>query len=809
MKRSFHEFAFWYPSPVRKALVIAACAALATVAAAQMRQGVYRPLNSAGLPWTVNEHHGLYWDGKPYIPVGVRLGPDLANLDAIKAAGIGDVIVELPASGMGWKDAITRLERAGMRYMIAVSSIAPLASGVVVEPQGYRFVGITEKKRIRFPLPGCQNAYTVLAIRSDGTIQKTARVKVENGYFDQEITPPNDLDHVLLVYPETVSAAYVDYWGGMDGHRDSLLAALRSAPLGVGFRGIVNPMGQTIKLKSERGLVPTSPLFRFELAQYIQERYRNFQTAVRSWSLSTHDLETFQDLSRLVPLWSGNRGVALLWDTVSNRTYVCDSKRSTIWEDIEAVLRNAQSRRLQRLIASIKQVVDVPIIQDWSGWAPAYEMQNPSLDGIGAVAEGTTPSLLASSVGGASSSILRWRGPGWFLITDYATGDDKDLGSVFSLCLDDLASMGATGWFVRASTPAMIQAVGAEASRRTADVSVMQWSPKPVYFPESAHYPASAQRLPGGYWWLPAPLPGNRIDYGSEISGYRVETPEGAFFALWGKGSGQRVKIRFFDPKKPVFIALDGSDPKPKVLRNAVEVTLGETPLLIRGTEEIPIPEPSLNELVFRTGQLSSLAEGLRSDVHDIIYIFRDAYGGFDRNPGGAYTVMRDMFNRLSLRLAKYSWIEAESCKETNFSEGKSVPGTSNGLVLSLTTQIQDPEAVYSAEYEVPARTLEDVDVWVAARIPRENRRDFAVDIGGQILRIQNDGLSAYSGGFVWFRMGTTKLARGQNKIVLTMNAPTGIDMAVDAILLTPVGFSPRGPFLPDAIRFAPTPDKP
>lgn len=799
---------FWYPSRVRKATLILTCAILATLSSAQTRQGVYRPNSGNGLSWSINANHAIFWDGKPYLPVGVRLSSDLSNLEAIKAAGIGDVIVELPANGMGWKDTISTLEKAGMRYMIAITSIAPPASGVVVEPQGYRFVGLTEKKRIRFPLPGCTSAYTVLAIRSDGQIEKSERVKIENGYFDKEINPLNDLDHVLLVYPETISASYVDYWGGMDNHRDAILTALKNAPLGQGFRGIINPMGETIKLKSERGFVPTSPLFRFELAQYLQERYRNFQTATRSWSLATHDLDTFQDLSRLVPLWSGNRGVAVLWDPVTNRTYMSDLRRSTVWDDIEAVLRNAQSRRVQRLIMAIKQVVDVPVIQEWSGWAPVYEMQMPSIDGIGAVAEGTSPSSLAGSAAGAASSILRWQGPGWLAVTDYNLNDLKE-PTLISSCIDDLASMGVCGWFVRATNPTVLQALGQEAAKRGSDTSKTQWSPKTLFFPEAADYPASAQRLPGGFWWLPAPLAGNRIDYGSTVMGYRVDTKEGTVYALWIRGGEQRVKIRFLDPKKPIFVTLDGSDPKPKLGKNNVEVTLTETPLLVKGVEEIPVPEPALYELVFRAGSLAGLAEGVRNDVNDIVFLFREAYAGIDRNPGGAYTSMREHFNKLSLRLAKYMWIEAESSKETNFSETKATPGTSNGYALSLQTQVTNPDASYRAEYNVTARTYDDIDVWVSARIPKENRRDFSVDIGGQILTIQGEGLSPYSNGFAWYRLGTTKLSKGQSKLVVEMRAPEGIDMAIDTILLTPIGFAPRGPFIPDAIRYPPTPTKP
>ncbi len=806
MKTTTLQTPFWYPTPVRKAFVLLAAATLASSALAQTRQGVYRPTTGTGASWSINQNHALFWDGKPYLPVGLRLSADLPNLDAIKAAGIGDVIVELPANGMGWKDAISKLEKAGMRYMIAITSIAPLATGVVVEPQGYRFVGLTEKKRIRFALPGCQYAYTVLAIRADGQIQKTERVKIENGYFDQEVNPPNDLEHILLVYPESVNASYVDYWSGMDTQRDSILSALKAAPLASGFRGIINPMGETAQLKSERGFVPSSTLYRFELAQYLQDRYKNFQTAVRSWSMATHDLETFNDLARLVPLWSGNRGVALLWDPATNRTYGSDMRRSAAWDDIEAVLRNAQSRRFQRLITSIKQVVDVPIIQEWSGWSTAYEIQQPALDGVGAVTSGATPSAIANTAGGAASSILRWLGPGLLMATDYSLSEVKDANTL-SYCLDDIASMGIRGWFMRTSDPALIQAIGQEASKRAGDFSFTQWSPKPIFFPETANNPASAQRLPGGYWWLPAPLPGNRIDYGSEISGYRLESADGPTFVLWMRNGEKRMKIRFSDPKKPTFLSVDGTDPNPKVLKNAVEVTVGATPLIIKGTEEIPVPEPSMEELLFRMGQLASVAQN-SGDSTDLLYIFQDAYTGFDRNPGGSYTVMRDQFNKLSLRASRYLWIEAETSKENNFSESKPIPGVSNGLALSLQTRVSSPDAVYKASYSFSARTTADVDIWVAARIPKENRTDFAINVGGQLLGISAEGLSPYCGGFAWYRLGTTQLVKGTNKITIEMRAPDGVDMAVDAILITPGGFNPRGPILPDAMTFGPTPIK-
>ena len=60
---------------------------------------------------------------------------------------------------------------------------------------------------------------------------------------------------------------------------------------------------------------------------------------------------TFADLARLVPLWSGGRGVAYLWDPVTDKTYSCDKDRSQIWKDIEETVSLAATRRVQRLCA--------------------------------------------------------------------------------------------------------------------------------------------------------------------------------------------------------------------------------------------------------------------------------------------------------------------------------------------------------------------------------------------------------------------------------------------------------------------------
>jgi hypothetical protein len=323
--------------------------------------------------------------------VGLRIDGTKSEIDRAKAAGFNDVIVELPVSGAGWEDALAALEANDMRYLISVNSLAAAATGVAVEPQGYRVTGITQDRRVEFPLPGCTSALAALVTQRDETVQWSKRVAVEGGRFVLDVEAPNQLEHVLLVYPITTSLSQPDFWESWDGHRDALLTALRRNKPGKGLRGIVNPAGELLSTTGrDPHFVPTSAYFRMEFRSYLVNRYRNIETAQRAWSLSVTDIDSFDALARLVPLWSGSRGIGQLWDPVTDRLYRCEPRRSSVWTDIEAVVQAAAARRYDRLIGSIRQVADVPVIQDWYGWSTPYEREQPALTGVGMRVSGPT-----------------------------------------------------------------------------------------------------------------------------------------------------------------------------------------------------------------------------------------------------------------------------------------------------------------------------------------------------------------------------------------------------------------------------------
>ncbi len=344
--------------------------------------------------------------------------------------------------------------------MLTLSSLAPGPYGVAVEPQGYRFTGITNDRHIEFTVPGADRALAFLVTQRDGAVQERYSVATPEGRFSLDVKPRTELEHVLIVYPVLQSHKLIDCWDRFDEHRDELLQSLRSHPPGPGLRGIVNPLGRVIRMRAQRTFVPTSGFFRMELRAYLELRYRTVETVQRAWSMSASGLSSFEDLAKLVPLWSGSRGLSLLLDPDSGKTYPCESRRSAIWDDLETVINDAMVKRFSRLTQAIKKVCNVPVIQDWEGWASPYESGRVAMDGLGARVDGLSPSLIAASAGPVASSTSRWSESGLMVATEVdglgsAPDTNSLLGAVVGYLLGHYAyevvkpGLAALGWLAR------------------------------------------------------------------------------------------------------------------------------------------------------------------------------------------------------------------------------------------------------------------------------------------------------------------------------------------------------------------------
>ncbi len=787
---------------MRLAFLASVLLALPVLGFGQKRDGNYQAQNGTKAPWTVNSAHALVWGNAPYLPVGLAIDGSLDQLEAAKAAGVRDLLVDIPANGMSWDRVFKALNDSGMRFGIRLDSLAPMAKGFIVEPQSYRVSGVIGPRELDLEMPGAKSALVVTAVRRDGSIQSSVRVPVTNGRMKYLVKPLSELEHVVLIYPESISLEQVDYWEELDAHRDELLASLSRRPPGAGLRFLVNPLGKTMTLPGrDVHFVPSSPTFRKELRGALERKYKSIETAQRVWSMSYSGIESWDVLSRLVPLWYGSRGVGQLWDPETNKLYIVDQRKSTAWEDIAEVITSSGARRFQRLVSAIRSVADVPVIQEWQGWAAPYETPFPSVDGIGMRSVGVKPNEIIDSACRATSSISRWSTRGLLLATDIQLGGTAESEKQGLAVIDDLFQMGAKGAFVKTQSPTLMKLLAQESTKRAADPASAELKTEAVFYPENANNPATAQRLPGSRWWLPTPSDGNRLDLGSLFKGYRIKIGGLDQYALWAVRPA-RYRIRTNEGKNLRFQTLDGSDPKPVVGKGYVDVDFSDVPTVIIGATELPVPEICYIETITQFDILLREAELKSRDIIEERIFFKDGVQAFDRQPGSAFPLLRQMVQKVSVKMGPYTWVEAESAKEHNWSDIARIAGCSGEGSLVLRTPLGPPATGYVANYPLMVRSGSDQEVWIAAKIPVERRADVVVIVGGQPLRITSEPIGLYGNGFGWYKLGTTRLAGGQSSMRVEIAASNNQEIALDVILLTPRPFKPDATRVPDAYDY-------
>lgn len=779
---------------VQAAFAVLSFAALTSAQAESGRVRIYRPDVGPAVPWAINENRTLLWNGIPYVPVGLHIGGSREAVAAARASGVQDLVISLPASGAGWTDVLEELRKTEARFLISINSLAPSSTGYVVEPQVYRVNGVLEPRDLEVSLPGCSEALVLTVLQRDASVQKTERVKFTDGKATIRLEPVGSHENVILLYPRLPVPSQPDYWDGFDHHRDTLLATLRKSPPGPGLRGIVNPVGALLAGGSApESFVPDSESFRSEFRQALEARYRTVENVLRAWSLSAPGITEFDVVARLVPLWSGRRGVQQLWDPQTDRFYNCEGNRSLIWKDIEQTVAEAGARRIERFIQALRREVDVPLLQDWAGWHPSYEKAQPPFDGLGTTLSGTTGKVVAEEGGYAASSLLRWQKPGWLV----ATSVDASMSIAVDGAIDDLASLGSRAWFFRTNDKTLMQAIATEATVRARDDSYSQYTVTPIFFPENAMNPAMPQRLPAGRWWLPSPIGGNRVDLGSSFHSYRYVDGSVSTMAIWTTGPAGRVRLRSSEPDALSFQSVDGVDPKPRKYRGGIEVQVGELPLLITGSEEIPVPEPSYQATLDGFGSLVLWAESNSVDVTQEKYALSELTGASTKAPGAAFLEMRRLLWLLTERLSSYVWIEAETSRRASLADPADFSSCSAGAALSLRSQPGIQGGSPSAQYNVNLRSSKPHEVWVAARIPKAQSRGVGISLGGQRLQLDSEPIGAFGDGFAWYYAGTFTPQNRSFEVILGTNLPAGVDVAVDSILLYPGTIKPSGPYPP------------
>ena len=167
--------------------------------------------------------------------------------------------------------------------------------------------------------------------------------------------------------------------------------------------------------------------------------------------------------------------------------------------------------------------------------------------------------------------------------------------------------------------------------------------------------------------------------------------------------------------------------------------------------------------------------------------------------------MLRVQFHNLAYKLALWTWLEGESTAQTNFGDVEQIPGCSSGAALVSSTRIAKQ---YYVEYDTRVRDYGEQEVWISARIPKGLQQNLAANVGGARLTANQEGVGSYGAGFAWYRMGLARLSGPRAKIRIEIDAPSGADIAIDAVLMVTPGFRPSGVTPPQPMVFKPTPKR-
>ncbi|MDQ2985346.1 MAG: hypothetical protein M3R13_01330 [Armatimonadota bacterium] len=772
--------------PAAVALLAASCFSVAQTS------GSY-----AGSTWSVTPQRGLDWGGTPYLPVGYRIPASANALAKAQTAGVKDLILDA-TMGTDLKAIVGAAEAAGMRYIISMAEAAPLSPAFVVNPAGYRIDKVDARADLRIPIQDARSIFYLILNPNDYSIASKGWADVVDGSARLTLSlPASNSGYVALLYPRLVKSNLPDYWEQLDYRRDLLLAKLAGAGFGKGLRGVLNPFGDAKSwTSSESDIVPDSAMFRLEFEAFLQQKYKSVPQLEIAWKLTRRNLDNFATAARLVPLFGDTRGVEAFFDPESSDILYASRYQNAFWTDVRTVVGTAALRRTGRIAKAVRQIADVPVIYEWKDWSGVQYRETPSGDGIGMIAKGVAMDPLERFAAPTAASALAWNTRRWLVATDLSGPfeNEQQLRDVVSQTL----GLGAKGWFVRwrnGSEAPWIAKLNSEASQSPATATEV---PRAVFYPLNARYPANTMMLPGGVWWLPVPVAGDRLDLGPDYEGYRMKSPFADFTALWRTTAPAKVKLRFTNPTVVSIRNYDGTPVEAKIVKEGIELTIDTLPIIISGTEEIPAPIDAIDMLRadFRALEKEALAK--RINTGSTQFAFDDAFRGMERSPGAAFAKMMEVFNELTLKVAPYSWIEGESSFETNFGEVSGDPAASNKRVISLNTALKPPAGGYFAKYRFQSLPeIEVAEVWISAFVPDAVRSLVKISVGDVTLAPLAD--PQYSGGdYAWYNLGKLTLRNGQ--YVLTVVVPEGAPeyrMRIDSILVTPLPFRPTGPRIP------------
>jgi len=625
-------------------------AAISLLLGAPALAGAFRDRDGAVHQWSINESNAMEWAGAPYVPFGVVFEPkylalgqtdenwaaDEEAVAAFKLAGVADVIVR-PGKGIAsvpveaFQRVIDLLEAKGLRYGIELYDppYAPI-SGYVIQPAANRVEGIQSSGPVTRSFPDAESAiYAFWEVKAQPEVLTIGQEVAINGQVTVQVVVRTGNDHLLLFYPRRVIAdkgadwGLPDIWGDYDRHRDRLVSFLKQVKFGKGLRFFMDPFTEKFGLYGDvQNLIPTSKVFRIEYAAWLSKKYESPRQLTDSWGILRHAVASFDEATRLIPLWNTGRGTPAVYDDGGSRSYSVNAEMSALWADFQEFrassirgYMNAAADALKRLVA------DVPVVYTATGLQPIFQPRESfGYDGLAAQASSNADALAEAAgrtfslAGGSSGNV-------WIISRFSPAGATFEKKEELFSAINALRDLGAKGFFAgnlggTAIGSADLLVWLAEYSSVSAqDKQFVAYQPRVIYYPESFTR-GRVRRLSSGVWWIPTLKPGAEVYLGSAFAGYVLGDPKenNVEIYVWSLKDQQTMTLIVEGPLTIITATGEATEIKPK--KGRVQLSVGEEPVILCGIRpDVFLPVEVAVEEMQSLEQLIAKAERKRMDV--------------------------------------------------------------------------------------------------------------------------------------------------------------------------------------------------
>ncbi len=832
-------------------LTLPRCGAASSVV---LRQGTYVDSAKSTQSWSISTAGTLSWAGSSFLPVGGAFHPqslldssdaawqvDVQALQLLKSHGVNSVIVwpDKPivnVSPASFQRLITYLDTNGFTYGIAFGPGAlPRISGFNVRPAVYRFDNAQDTQAV-WTIKGVDAAaYFMADAGSDSRVVQKGMARVNGDTVTAPfVTVGNISRPVVIALPHITadgSEHMPDLWSSFDTYRDNILAFFKNIQFGKGLRFFINPLGRYAAMPaSDRHIIPNAPLARIEWQHYLKTHLGTATVISNRWQLST-PIDSIKILARLVPLWSGGRGIPYLYDPKTGETHRVETVNTTStgwWNDFTDWRSGSIKYYLNAVSDVLKnRIADVPVVVTAMPNSLFLTQTSPGgYDGIAISTSPQQPSRLQQLTGPAYAASSWSSSPLWLMAAPIEASRTSLLPPYSTLTaleqdITSMRSIGFKGFFVDQfsaatdqpksqnwlSSPQLLDWLHQTKSDIDADSQSPFVMPRALYYPEAAPGPATVGLVPhsAGVYWLPSTASGKALNLWPSFQGYSITLPDGTSETVLTSLMGPR-KVRFETTTPKAFkCETPEGDPVPVQVagKTSVVVQFGAEPLVFKIGSQTPFPDQAASDTIALLSVLLKVTDPSKNPAATFARIQFDEDEQLLKahNPAQAYKGALRQVEALSLAASPYRWIEGENPVGTNFPEFAANAGASGGGYLRLATS-QRPSQVkdYASRYVFDVPEAGDYTIWMAGTPPGPGVSPIAWYIDNHAEHDPTNqvpgGPNYLSGYFGWFQLGSTTLPAGAHAITIHVlgKSKGRYFCSIDALVIAPAAI----PFVPD-----------